>query len=72
MRAVMILKSQAVSARVTKDFVTIFSKTCNNVIFKNRLLYCHYTLWKVLFCVNNVKALPTFLTSVLCYRCIVD
>ena len=31
--AVMGLKSQAISAQVTKYFVTIFSKTCNNVFF---------------------------------------
>ena len=30
-RAVMGLESRAVSARVTKHSVTIFSKTCNNV-----------------------------------------
>ena len=29
-RAVMCLVSQAVSARVTKHFVTIFSKACKN------------------------------------------
>ena len=29
---VMGLESQAVSARVTKHFVTIFSKTCNNYL----------------------------------------
>ena len=29
-RAVMGLESRAVSAQVTKHFVTIFSKTCNN------------------------------------------
>ena len=28
-RAVMGLESQAVSAQVTKHFVTVFSKTCN-------------------------------------------
>ena len=31
-RAVMGLESQAVSARLTKHFVTIFSKTCNNEV----------------------------------------
>ena len=30
-RAVMGLASPAVSARITKHFVTIFSKTCNNL-----------------------------------------
>ena len=30
-RAVMGLESQAISARVTEHFVTIFSKTCNNI-----------------------------------------
>ena len=50
-----VLLSQAVSAQVTKHFVTIFSKTFNNVIFENRLLYYQYTLWKVLFCVNMLK-----------------
>ena len=31
-QAVMGFDSRAVSARVTKHFVTIFSKTCNNAI----------------------------------------
>ena len=32
-RAVMGLKSQAISAQVSAHFVTVFSKTCNNVYF---------------------------------------
>ena len=36
-RAIMGLESQAVSARVTKHFVTIFSKTWNNTNFKKSL-----------------------------------
>ena len=32
-RAVMALESRAVSVRVTKHFVTIYSKTCNKLIY---------------------------------------
>ena len=40
-RAVMDFESQAVSAGVTKHFVTSFSKTCNNAC--NTIFYPCYT-----------------------------